>query len=568
MLRAAFVATCLAIAGCGSPVAAQRTVEQRSAEIAVRVIADRPAGRLSGVFRPSVMMSWADADAARAFLALPGELGTVRLTLEPLLTDSHNLADFRKRLAQDAGNLKLLSDRGATIILTFARMPRWLSRSQDDSLAGPFGFSIREASPPRDFEQLSLLAAEMVRVINVDLGLDPLYEFWNEPESPSFWRGTQLELFQAYAAFASGARRADPRARVGGPAPGSWADRRSGEPKSGPTLLEAFLFHVSKAALPLDFVSWHNFGMRPNERWHGAGEVRRWLAAAGLSVQLPQYVTEWNRWATFPEWMDPGRDEAPGAAYLISALHEMAIHGVTGHTLAALQDFHVAGKGTAFPGDFGLLTRSPVLKKASFHAMHMLTFLDADRATVEVDDVQADAHGVDIVATRGPKRISVLLSRYPVGDQIFTRSLNRSGFLSASELGISSQRLAAFGKRQSELGPSDGTPAARKALERARSAAETARDHPADEVLATLRLDGLPAGARFALYRIDADHLDPAQAYREARRRGQSHALALKAAGAAQSFRPLLEGEGLPPPIRMAAHAVVLVVIETGGAPR
>jgi len=543
---------------------------QRSVDLHVRVVASQPAGRLPGVFRPSVMMSWADAEAASAFLALGSDLGTIRVTLEPLLTDSTSLADFRARLVREAGNLKLLSDRGATIVITFARMPRWLSRSQDDSLAGPFGFSVREASPPKDVDLLMQLATEMARVINVELGLDPLYEFWNEPESRGFWRGTQAELFQAYTAFAAGVRRADPKAKVGGPAPGSWADRRAGEPKTAPTLVQAFINHVAgpvpgKGTLPLDFISWHNFGTRPYDGWQGATEVRRWLRAGGLSTQVPQYVTEWNRWATFPEWLDPGRDEAPGAAYLVAALHEMALQGIAGHTLAALQDFRVPEAGSAYPGDFGLLTRAPVMKKASFHAMQMLTLLDRERVAVDLDGARADASGVDVIATRGQRRVSVLLSRHPVGEQIFTRSMNRSGFLSVDELGVPPERLAAFGKRQSELGPGDGTPAARRALERARAAAEIVRDRPIDELVVRLRIDGVPGGARYSVYRIDAANMDPARRYRDARRGGQSHAAAVQAAAPSQVFRPAIEGSGALPPIAMPAHSVVLVVVDAAG---
>lgn len=568
-LGAALLCVALAAGAAASlPVHAQRSVE-----LPVRALANQSAGRLPAVFRPSVMMSWADAEAAKAFLALGSDLGTIRVTLEPLLTDSTSLADFRARLSREAGGLKALADRGATIIITFARMPRWLSRSQDDSLAGPFGFSVREASPPKDVDLFMQLATELARVINVELGLDPLYEFWNEPESRGFWRGTQAELFQAYTAFAAGLRRADPRARVGGPAPGSWADRRAGEPKSGPTLLQAFIGHVAgpdpaKGTLPLDFISWHNFGTRPHDGWQGATEVRRWLRTAGLSEQVPQYVTEWNRWATFPEWLDPGRDEAPGAAYLVAALHEMALQGIAGHSLAALQDFRVPEGGSAYPGDFGLLTRPPVLKKASFHAMQMLTLLDRDRIAVELDGVQSDAAGLDVIATRGPRRVSVLLSRHPVGDNIFTRSMNRSGFTSAAEVGIPAERLAAFGKRQAELGASDGTPAARRALERARAAAETVRDRPIEEAAVRLQVDGLPAGARYAIYRIDSANMDPARRYRDARRAGQSHAAALQSAAPAQSFRAALEGSGALPPIPMPAHSVVLVVFEAGGGAR
>lgn len=562
-MRAAAGAALLLAAAAAGPAYAQH-----AHELPVRVDAARSDGPLPALYRPSVMMSWADAEAARLFLSLPGRLGAVRLTLEPVLTASTSLADYRERLRRDAGHLRLLAERGATLVVTFARMPRWLASRGGDQLAGAFGFSEREASPPRDYELFAELAFETVRALNVELGLDLWYEFWNEPESKSFWGGTQDELFQAYAAFVRGARRADPKAKIGGLAVGSWNDRRAGAPPSAAPMMQAFLEFAAAPApmaarLPVDFVSWHNFGKSPDEGWNGARELRRWLSAAGFSADTPQVVTEWNRWATFPAWMDPGRDEAAGAVYLVAALHQMRVQGVTMQTIAALQDFETAAPGSAYPGDFGLLTRRPVLKKASFHAMHMLALLGERRVALELPLVDADAHDVDVLATAGEGRVSVLISRYPLGDDVFARALNRAGFFSLAELGVDPERLAAFGQRRLELGPQDGTAQARRALERARAAAELRRK-PADEVVVRLRVDGVAAGARFRIYRIDERTLDPARAYREARRQGRTHAAALEAARAQQAFTPALEGQGPIPPLRLGQRALFLVVIDGG----
>ncbi len=208
---------------------------------------------------------------------------------------------------------------------------------------------MREASPPKDLAAFSDLAYETVRAINVAQGLDVLYEFWNEPEAKIFWGGTQDELLKAYAAFASGARRADAKARVGGLG-GAWNERRAGQPETAAPLLKAFIDYAGGTPrLPLDFVSWHNYPKHPGQGWDGAGQIRNWLKARSFPAQTPQIITEWNQWLTFPKWMDPPRDDIDGAAFMLTALHEMSVAGIQFQTIASLQDFNDPPSGTAFP---------------------------------------------------------------------------------------------------------------------------------------------------------------------------------------------------------------------------
>jgi len=539
---------------------------QRVQNMTVHVATTRVLGPLPGAFRPSVMMSWADDEAIQTFLALPGKLGTVRLTLEPALTDSTSLADYRERLRNESPRLKQLAARGATLVLTFARMPRWLASNSSERSTGQDGFSAREASPPADLSAFSNLAFETVRAINVELGMDVLYEFWNEPEAKIFWGGTQQELLSAYSAFASGARRADPKARVGGLG-GSWNERRAGEPDGAAPLLKTFIdFTASPTRLPLDFVSWHNFPKYPEEGWEGAGQVRAWLIARALPAQTPQIVTEWNQWSTFPNWFDPPRDDVNGATFMLASLHQMSMQGVSLQTMAALQDFRDASADVAFPGDFGLLTRAPVLKKASFHAMNMLAILGGqDRVVAEIPAVDADAQGVDVLATAGVGKTSVLLSRHAPTSvaslgQVFARSLRRSGITLRSQIAINDDKMLAFAKRQYQLVPSDDTAAVRQSLETARSAAEQARSLLADEIVVTLNTDGVSPSTPYRIYRIDATHLNPGRAYRDARANRATQESALAAARAQQAFAPISSGFGAVPALRLPTFSALLIV--------
>lgn len=534
-------------------------------EIALRIVPAQPLGELPRIYRPSVMMSWADDEAVNAFLSLPGPLGAVRMTLEPLLSEAASLAEFSARLARNAGRLKRLSERGADIVVTVVRMPRWLAAHSGDALAGPYGLSVGEASPPRDYAGMEELGFAIVSVLNREHGYAPWYEFWNEPESASFWSGSSEELFRAYEAFARGARRADPSAKVGGLAVGGWNERRVGEPPGRPPLLRAFIERAARG-MPLDFVSWHNYPSHPEAGWEGAAAVREWLRAAGLPPQTPQFVTEWNRWKTFPEWFDPERDTAEGAAFMLAALEAIENAGLRGHTLAALQDFNAMTKGEAFRGDFGLVTRSPMIRKASFCAMQMLARLGSRRVAVELTPDVAVAEGVSALATATPQRIVLLVHRYGRDPLVAAiRSLRQSGFKRGFEdLGVTAEEIKAFAARKAGLPAGRATPAVQAALERARAAFERARDAPAPEVVVHPAVADAPLGGKYRLYWMDELNCNPGAVYRKHRREGRPHEEALEAARSADAFRAQGEGSGPLPPLRFGTYGAVLIEIDLG----
>jgi hypothetical protein len=149
---------------------------------------------------------------------------------------------------------------------------------------------------------------------------------------------------------------------VGGFAVSAWDARRKG---AGAPMPEALLTRAGQpGAAPMDFISWHNFGKFPEDGWISAeNNSRKWLAQSGLPAAFPQIVTEWNRWTTFPDWYDKSREGALGAANYIATLHAMDRAGIRGQTVAALQDFNAPPRNQAFIGDFGLVTREPMVKK-------------------------------------------------------------------------------------------------------------------------------------------------------------------------------------------------------------
>jgi hypothetical protein len=549
------IVSSLAFAAVGGP--------SHAADYTLRVDPQRELGAVPGNYRPSVMLSWADKEAISALMDLPGPLGTVRMTLEPQLSESKSMQELRSRLAQGGGaGLRALEARGARIIITVARTPRWLASVTSEAQAGEYGFTRREASPPRSAAGFEELGYEIVRTITVQHRTSPLYEFWNEPESKSFWSGSSADLFQAYDAFVRGARRADPRAKVGGIAVGGWNVPRAGEGTE--PMLRAFVRHaaqgIKRGQTSLDFLTWHNFVKTPDEGWNGARAVRGWLREAGLP-DLPQFVTEWNLWRTFPQWLDPSRDTAEGAVLLLAAHEAIADSGLTGHTIAALQDFNPAGEAEAYAGDFGLVTRSPMLRKASFCAIHMLSKL-GERHIAVGEPAEVEAAGISVIATAGRERIVVLAYRRPMSAQeALNRALRRSGIRSIESTGLTTEEVKKFILRRVEL-PARTPGNIRQALEHARAAAEHARDRPAKEVVLRLAVADSNSSANYRIFRVDEQHCNPARVYRDLRRQGTAHAPALAAARQHESLKAVVEGSGTLPPLELAAYGAVLIEIE------
>jgi len=81
----------------------------------------------------------------------------------------------------------------------------------------------------------------------------PYFEIWNEPDNPPFFfQGTMEDYFEIYKYGALGVKEGDPEALVGGPAVAAW--------KGDDSWLPGFLEYVSSHSLPLDFLSYHNYG--------------------------------------------------------------------------------------------------------------------------------------------------------------------------------------------------------------------------------------------------------------------------------------------------------------------
>lgn len=175
-------------------------------------------------------------------------------------------------------------------------MPNKLALRQD---VHPFGYK-QIVSPPKDYAKwdglIRAFAQHLVERYGVDEVAQWYFEVWNEPNI-DFWSGEpkQATYFKLYDHTARALKAVSPRLRVGGPATAA-AD-----------WVPAFLTHVVKENVPVDFVSTHGYADDTVENlFHtkqdiplqqrvcrAIGKVHGEIKASPMP-SLPLMWTEWN----------------------------------------------------------------------------------------------------------------------------------------------------------------------------------------------------------------------------------------------------------------------------------
>lgn len=254
-------------------------------------------------------------------------------------------------------------------------------------------------SAPRDYaawEELCYQAAKH----HVDRGTRvPFWEVWNEVNSGWLKPGPSdagtdafrklyaqaighedtntatIRRFEAYCklyrATARGIRRADPAARIGGPALASGPMENSkecGHCSHGAGFARGLMLWCAQEKLPLDFVSWHEYFQPPETIVKEAETFRSYLNEfPTLQQSVSSFmITEWNEaW-----WPDRPQDHEVGAAWCANS--------ITRAFLPARIDrpcfFYVKQGDMNFRGDYSLLMQGNV-PKPSFNVAKVFNSL-------------------------------------------------------------------------------------------------------------------------------------------------------------------------------------------------
>ncbi|MGB0661518.1 MAG: GH39 family glycosyl hydrolase [Mangrovicoccus sp.] len=291
---------------------------------------------------------------------------------------SANKADALARARRVAAFARRVEANGGQVMVSISKIPAWLSSSNNgQSVAKGEGTSVAVASPPRDYSEWRGFIGDVVRVFS---GLRNLrVRIGWEPDT-KVWQGTSQQFFTYYQNTAKAVKAARGGAKVGGPGVSDlgrhWRD------SSGPSMLEAFLAHVSKTGAPLDFVAVHGFGTSPWESWDMyAGQVARLLRKAGLNANKPVFIGEWS---DQPGPFSPLREESYIAAYMVANMIGMADAGIEMQAYTSMTEQQI-NESTEFGGGFGLFTRGMVMRPAAI-AMKMIDRMGNRRLPVTVAD--------------------------------------------------------------------------------------------------------------------------------------------------------------------------------------
>jgi hypothetical protein len=283
----------------------------------------------------------------------------------------YDWADFDRRI-------DFLAKIGADAILAVSYMPQVLD-------AVPNG---ERQSAPRDYGAWEELCFQAVQRCAGRGRRVAFWEVWNEvntgwlkpgPEdtgSEAFRRlysqalgkeATDHEVvrrFEAYCklyrATARGVRRADPAARVGGPAlaSGPFEHSERGHCFNGRGFARGLMLWCQQERLPLDFVSWHEY-FQPAEVF--AKEAEEFRSALAGFPELARSVrslmiTEWNQaW-----WADRPQDHEVGAAWAADCITRAFIPQKIDRPCF----FYVKQGDMNFRGDYALLLKDNTPKAA------------------------------------------------------------------------------------------------------------------------------------------------------------------------------------------------------------
>lgn len=367
-----------------------------------------PDGKLKGGMNAGAVREIQDA-----FAALGGGSGMMRINLRIDEEESANHAAWQAHWAHEAGSLVLVTALGTPLELA--------STSSGEQIEG--GLPLYARSVPTDIDAWALAVIDRLEAMEAASGDLPDYlEVWNEPDRFEFFDGRLEQYLEMYSALAPLVKSRFPAVKVGGMGlAGSESPMDGGE-----SALLALVDRAAQERLPLDFVSWHNYGMGADMRYTRIGELlRARLARHGLGCEL--LVSEWN---VRPNTQAGGSDfdDSHAAANFVTFLTSCGAQGVDGNAFFMLYDqdeqegvADLTGRGV------GAVTLHGV-KKPVWRAMEMVfPILDHPRFQVRIP---ADEYALGLLAGHDGQRIRIVVSNDAVEPEwVWGRGCREIGLL-------------------------------------------------------------------------------------------------------------------------------------------
>ena len=417
-------AAAMLVGGCSlgaAPTAA--TAADKTVHIAVHAVKTQP---MPAVLRAGVFTFKSDPPdyAMRQWLA-DMRAGVVEIDIgESVFQLAENADDAEHRARQLIPLLARIYAAGGEPVLAITRIPIWLS-SRPQALNTVDGDNVPIAAivSPRNAEEWATLVGRVVGALRSGLGRTPDIKIGWEPDQ-SAWQASEADYFAFYRDTARGIKRADPKARVGGPGVSALYNGKGGEGAS--PLLPRFLRYCAStpmpdlglARIPVDFVVWHQFGTDAALSWAlAANQVRAWLKDTGYPASTDLMIGEWSSWLAWPSPQSPEQDQPSSAAYVVSSLLAMERAGIRHAAFTSLLEQREV-EGQAFIGSFGLFTNQ-FIKKPAYWGFAALGKLGATRVDAHSSDPLVSA----VAGRPNARELSLVVSTSTPGNRALLRTL-------------------------------------------------------------------------------------------------------------------------------------------------
>lgn len=306
-----------------------------------------------------------------------------------------------------------LLDRGLSPMFTTSFIPSAMA-------SGPTTvFTTKgHTSPPSDWRQWEAFVAESVRHAIERYSLPVVrewyFEVWNEPNlHGSFWGGTQADFLKLWQVTHGAIKGVDASLRVGGPstARADWLVELmefSRARDCAPDYLAAHIYNndseTGEALAPFDGPQADRASKSPNYAIGVMRGVRSLVDQLGFRGEL-----HWNEWGRSFHGIDPRRETASEAAFVVRLLDRVAQTADLFAYWCISDIYDQVGYGReAFHGGYGLLSLQG-LRKPAYHAFQLLGRLGTTRVPVDgagLDDLTG------AIATVKPDSCQVLLYSY------------------------------------------------------------------------------------------------------------------------------------------------------------
>ena len=320
-----------------------------------------------------------------------------------------------------AWQMQWAQESGMEVLMTVFGGTGGASAPGGGGSGSPGGQLDPSSSVPADLAGWSMSVVAMLGEVRRMTGSLPDHlEIWNEPDRPEFFSGTIQNYLAIYSALAPRVRAQYPQIGIGGMGlAGSESDMGTGD-----SALFSLIDHAAEHGLPLDFLSWHNYGIGASMRYTRIPErLDAALAAHGMAADL--FVTEWNVRATTAR-NSHEFDTSSSAANMVTFLSSAVGQGVDGNAFFMLWDTDDQEGIADLTGKaLGAMT-ARALKKPVWRTMELVyPMADETRFGVQVPD---NEYALGLLATWDGNRARVALANDAVEPEwVWTRGCREIG---------------------------------------------------------------------------------------------------------------------------------------------